>query len=377
MAMSTLKFWLIVGLVCMLTINQVSSDREKHHDDDDDDDDDDHHQRRKQPERHHKQRDEDEDEDAHHYKVGHHNDRHHHDDDDHDNDDRHKQPRNQYRPGRPNHQTQQSRPFQPSNVVAVVSTGQMGAQRGPRQSPIDIRRQQTERRPDVRPLELHYGGSMSRLNLSNSGTTWEVRVPHEAGSTLFGGRLANEYQLEAFHSHWGDRDNQGSEHTVDGASYSGELHFVHYDKRRYGSFERAKRAEPDGLAVLAVFLDARSGNSDHLELEKIVAELARVQSKGQSVLLRQPVNLNRLLPRNRSYWSYAGSLTTPNYNEVVTWFVLKEPIRVSRAQLDKFRRLSSGGLSGRDTRPIKENFRAPQALNGRTVVSYDERTGYA
>lgn len=45
----------------------------------------------------------------------------------------------------------------------------------------------------------------------------------------------------------------GSEHTVDGLSYSGELHLVHWNTTKYPTFEAAA-AHPDGLAVLGVFL---------------------------------------------------------------------------------------------------------------------------
>jgi carbonic anhydrase len=49
----------------------------------------------------------------------------------------------------------------------------------------------------------------------------------------------------------------GSEHTVDGKEYSGELHLVHWNKTKYGSFAEAL-GQPDGLAVLGVFLQVRA-----------------------------------------------------------------------------------------------------------------------
>lgn len=45
----------------------------------------------------------------------------------------------------------------------------------------------------------------------------------------------------------------GSEHTVDGVSYSGELHLVHWNQTKYPTFSEAAK-HPDGLAVLGVFL---------------------------------------------------------------------------------------------------------------------------
>lgn len=48
-------------------------------------------------------------------------------------------------------------------------------------------------------------------------------------------------------------NNLGSEHTVDGESYSGELHLVHWNQTKYPTFSEAAK-HPDGLAVLGVFL---------------------------------------------------------------------------------------------------------------------------
>lgn len=46
---------------------------------------------------------------------------------------------------------------------------------------------------------------------------------------------------------------KGSEHTVNGVSYSGELHLVHWNQTKYPTFDEAAKHH-DGLAVLGVFL---------------------------------------------------------------------------------------------------------------------------
>lgn len=45
------------------------------------------------------------------------------------------------------------------------------------------------------------------------------------------------------------------------------------------------------------------------------------------------------LPTNQPYWTYEGSLTTPPFNESVTWILFKEPVEVSEEQLQAFREL--------------------------------------
>lgn len=71
---------------------------------------------------------------------------------------------------------------------------------------------------------------------------------------LRGGPLGSDvYKLEQWHCHWGAANGEGSEHTVDGRAFSGELHLVHWNTSKYNSFAEAAGQE-DGLAVLGVFL---------------------------------------------------------------------------------------------------------------------------
>jgi carbonic anhydrase len=69
------------------------------------------------------------------------------------------------------------------------------------------------------------------------------------------------------------------------------------------------------------------------------------------------VNVDDLLPKNRSTYRYDGSLTTPPCSEGVKWMVFTSPIQLSANQLGAFRDI------------LKGNSRPVQALNGRTVVT--------
>jgi len=53
--------------------------------------------------------------------------------------------------------------------------------------------------------------------------------------------------------HWGKLDLPGSEHTVNGKQYFGELHIVHWNLK-YDSFETAIH-QTDGLAVMGFFIE--------------------------------------------------------------------------------------------------------------------------
>ena len=78
-----------------------------------------------------------------------------------------------------------------------------------------------------------------------------------------------------------------------------------------------------------------------------------------------------------SYWTYEGSLTTPPLYESVTWIVFKQPMTVSKEQLDAMRNLkcnSSVSAKGKKKSdsvsahlPIIDNFRPPQPIKDRIV----------
>ena len=51
------------------------------------------------------------------------------------------------------------------------------------------------------------------------------------------------------------------------------------------------------------------------------------------------VNAAKLLPAERGYYTFEGSLTTPPCSENVTWLVLKQPLAVSDGEIARFAKL--------------------------------------
>merc|ERR1711973_765436 len=104
------------------------------------------------------------------------------------------------------------------------------AKEGKRQSPIDLSTElaQTDSTLGKAPITCKYVDK-NILNIENTGASWKVNVDG-AGSSLKGGALQGEYQLWQFHAHWGDCNEKGSEHTVEGKMYPAELHLVHWTR---------------------------------------------------------------------------------------------------------------------------------------------------
>jgi len=245
---------------------------------------------------------------------------------------------------------------------------------GRRQSPVDIDAERC-----VSPSDAHSTSSASadsngqmaplKIEFENATQTRFFNAAHtfqldydggrRDGNTLSGGPLKTKYTLIQAHCHWGDRDDFGSEHTVNGKAYPAELHFVHYAKEKYGTFAEALKHE-DGLAVIGVFLSLGEANKaiDALDFNAI----AKVDSAG-IFLDGTTTDPRRFMPSDLDrFWTYDGSLTTPPCLETVTWIVMAEPTTVSAEQLARFRM-----VCGHDGEPIKCNCRPTMPLHDRTV----------
>ncbi|TRY77940.1 hypothetical protein TCAL_10905 [Tigriopus californicus] len=241
------------------------------------------------------------------------------------------------------------------------------AKDGCRQSPIDIETDTAEDSGDFPSLTYRYKPENTKA-IQNTGASWMVSVDSE-GSSLKGGPLEQEHALWQFHAHWGDDGTKGSEHTLDGRRFASELHLVHWNKEKYGTPEEAA-AQPDGLAVLGIFLK-ETEDVNHPELDKICDLLPQIQYKGEKAKFPVPLNPAKLLPESKVFFTYEGSLTTPPLYESVTWIVFKEPIEVSKAQLNFMRELlivpevESNKLKAEDK--MVNNFRPPVPKGNRKL----------
>lgn len=232
--------------------------------------------------------------------------------------------------------------------------------KGKQQSPIDIVTSKAVYDGDLgnEPLKTDYSPE-AELCLKNNGHSIMCQIKQK--SELSGGPLTGRYRLEQFHLHWGALDNRGSEHTIDGKCYAGELHLVHYNYSKYGSFAEAVD-KADGLAVLGIMIQV---GTEHQTFRTIVDSIDDLAKSGSEVNVSISFDPTFLLPGNTSqYWTYKGSLTTPPLFESVQWIVFKEPVEFSKDQLSKLRSLVDS-----DGQKMQDNFRPPLSLHGREVRS--------
>ena len=92
----------------------------------------------------------------------------------------------------------------------------------------------------------------------------------------------------------------------------------------------------------------------------------RFKFKGQSAQTAEHVDLENILPVDRDYFTYNGSLTTPGFQEVVTWVVLKKPVMISNRVMDMMKELR---YKGESSYKMMVNCRKAASLGDRVVMS--------
>ena len=194
--------------------------------------------------------------------------------------------------------------------------------KGKKQSPLDIKGPFVKQMVDLSPA--YKPGPLTMLN---NGHTIQVNIP--AGSKLRIDGIV--YELLQFHFH------RPSEEQIDGKPMAMVAHFVH------------KSAEGK-LAVIGVLL--KEGN-ENPNIKTLWSNLPAAEGPPVDVpeVIFNPANL---LPKELTFWSYEGSLTTPPCTEGVRFFILRTPVNISKEQVNAF--------------PFKMNARPVQPQNNREIL---------
>lgn len=193
---------------------------------------------------------------------------------------------------------------------------------GLRQSPIDIR---DGIKVELDAVQFDYRPSGFRV--IDNGHTVQVNVA--SGNTIE--ITGKRYELVQFHFH------RPSEERIDGKPFDMVVHLMH-------------KSVDGRQAVVAVLLERGSAQPivqavwNNLPLEK-----------GDEVAAASPIDLNALLPTDRRYYTYMGSLSEPPCTEGVLWMVMKTPVQVSPEQIGIFSRL------------YPMNARPIQSVSGRLI----------
>jgi len=181
---------------------------------------------------------------------------------------------------------------------------------------------------DAKLADIPYDYKTGSTEILNNGHTVQVNIA--SGSTIEIDGI--KFELKQFHFH------TPSENNINGKSFPLEAHFVHASK--------------DGeLAVVALMFEEGEEN-------KMLAKLwDKMPMKGGEKSKLEIADVTTILPKERDYYRFNGSLTTPPCTEGVRWIVLKKATTLSKAQKEKFAKV----MGHPNNRPI-------QATNARIVA---------
>lgn len=180
---------------------------------------------------------------------------------------------------------------------------------GTRQSPIDIR---DGLGVDLEKIAFDY--RPSSFSVLDEGHTVRVDVAPGNGLTVMGRR----YELQEFHFH------RPSEERVNGQQFEMVAHLVHRDAQGH-------------VAIVAVLLERGPDDRPQPVIQTVWANLPL--ERGEATRPQAQIDLGQLLPADRGYYTYMGSLTTPPCSEGVLWMVMRQPVPLTAQQIAVFARL--------------------------------------
>lgn len=220
-----------------------------------------------------------------------------------------------------------------------ISKAYATCQTGINQSPIDIQTTTTSKL-GLPALNMQYFDGPTRFRSINH-TLQATMSSYTSNSIEIDETL---YYLKQFDFH------APNEHTLNGKTYPLELQLVH--KNQHGD-----------IAIVAVMFDVDEPNQ---AIQNLWESFPAMEDSSMPIF--SPVNINQLLPDNKTYWRYRGSLTTPPCTEGVTWAVLKTPVALSAEQLDKFH-YTVGPANNRPLQPLNER-KITESYSGDTEILY-------
>lgn len=194
------------------------------------------------------------------------------------------------------------------------------------ESPINIDTSKTIK-AHMPPLAFDY--NPFNFTIVDNGHTIQVINTGANKLTLDG----TQFDFKQFHFH------HTGEHAVNGIKGDMELHLVHADPIT------------GNLLVLAVVIKEGAANTT---IEKVWNNIPAIKEKEVATAIS--LNLNDLLPANKKYYTYTGSLTTPPCTDGIEWIILKQPITMSKEQIETF------------AHSYENNARPLQPLNNRYVL---------
>ena len=142
-----------------------------------------------------------------------------------------------------------------------------------------------------------------------------------------------------------------SSHKIDNSSYPSEAHLYH------------RSSNTGAILILAIFIDVNNAISkSNIFLDSFGSSIPNQKGKQISLNMPQHWNIYHLLPENKAFFTYNGSLIKNPCSQSITWIVMDNAVNCSQPFYNKLL-LSS-----------KNNARSIQKINKRTIY-YNPNNG--
>lgn len=199
---------------------------------------------------------------------------------------------------------------------------------GKNQSPIDI---DTKRAVNAgkRGLKFNYG-RLDPKHIFNTGKQLQLNVAQGANIKVDG--IEFELKHLSFHT--------PSENTYNKQHFPMEIQFIHQSKDHQ-------------LAIVSLMV---TWGKSSRTLVKLQQQLPMNTGESKQLTTNALRNLERK-QKVANYYRYNGSLTTPPCTEGVRWFIMNQPLKISKQHYQSFRQ----AMKHNNNRPIQE-------LNARLIL---------
>ena len=208
--------------------------------------------------------------------------------------------------------------------------------KGKNQSPINIISKSTKKCNTMCNLSFFYRTSNCNLILSNK----TLLIDYDTGSYITYNNEVYELDKIAF--------TNPSSHKIDNVSYPLEIQIYH------------KSSNTGKLLIIAVFIDINDAISKpKMFFDMFVDSVPKIKGEQNTVNMPEDWNIFNIIPENKSFFLYDGSIINTPCTENVTWIVYDDPINCSEKFYNKIKSV------------LKNNTRSLQKLNNRPIYYRD------
>jgi len=222
------------------------------------------------------------------------------------------------------------------------------------QSPINIKTNKTKKCEITCDATFYYKNSKCNLILSNKNFI----IDYDQGSYINFDHDVYELDKISF--------TNPSSHKIDNESYPLEAHLYH------------RSSNSGNILIVAVFIEINDAISkSSLFFNKFVNSIPEIKGKQISINTPDDWNIFNILPENKGYFLYKGSLPRYPCTENVCWIVMEDTVNCTEKFYDKIRKISKNNarnLKNINNRPIYYNNNNKTSRNyGNKLRCYTEK----